>query len=681
MRKIETKKFACDFETTVYSGQDHTEVWAAACVELFSEDEPLVFGSLSDLVSHFNRLNCNTVAYFHNLKFDGSFWINWLIRNNYKQAYIDKSSDKYLVEFIEPKDMPPKSFNYSISSDGLWYKIFIKLLTGRTIEIIDSLKLLPFKLEEIGKSFKTKHQKLDMEYSGYRHEHCYISPSEMEYIKNDVYVLKEGLEFMFNKGETKMTIGSCCLDEYKKIMKKGADDKFVRLFPKLDQRIGRNGEIYNTLNSNFGAETADEYIRKSYRGGWCYLVKGKENIHYKFRQRNRIGSTADVNSLYPSMMHSESGNYYPVGRPTFWIGDIPKFLLKEDAYKYAYYFVRVRCRFELKDGYLPTIQIKGSMYYRGTEMLETSDYVDRQGNVHKLGTFLDENGNEYQGRLRPTLTLTQTDWQIMQEHYNLYDVEILDGCYFKSEIGIFDKYIDKWKKVKTESTGALRTLAKLFLNNLYGKFATSSVGDFKIAYLGENGELKFRNVRDIKKSTVYIPIGSAITSYARCFTIRAAQANYYGKDKRGFIYADTDSIHCDLAPEELKGIKVHPTDFCCWKLESCWDEAIYVRQKTYIEHVTHNDLKPVEPYYDIKCAGMPKSCKEQFIYSITGNIPAEWLDKATDEMLEFVEQRRTLEDFKVGLKITGKLKPKQIKGGVILEETMFEIQPKGYIRM
>ena len=179
---------------------------------------------------------------------------------------------------------------------------------------------------------------------------------------------------------------------------------------------------------------------------------------------------------------------------------------------------------------------------------------------------------------------------------------------------------------------------------------------------------------------MYIPIGTAITSYARCFTIRAAQANYYGKDKSGFIYADTDSIHCDLPPEELKGINVHPTDFCCWKLESCWDEALYVRQKTYIEHVTHSDLKPVEPYYDIKCAGMPKSCKEQFIYSITGEVPDEWLDKATPEMVEFVQQKRTIEDFKVGLKITGKLKPKQIRGGVILEETMFEIQPKSFIR-
>ena len=58
--------------------------------------------------------------------------------------------------------------------------------------------------------------------------------------------------------------------------------------------------------------TAGDYIRKSYRGGWCYLAKGKENkIHTN-------GTTADVNSLYPSMMSSESGNRYPIGNPCFW---------------------------------------------------------------------------------------------------------------------------------------------------------------------------------------------------------------------------------------------------------------------------------------------------------------------------------------------------------------------------
>ena len=38
MRVRKYRTFVCDFETTVYKGQKNTEVWASACVELFTED-------------------------------------------------------------------------------------------------------------------------------------------------------------------------------------------------------------------------------------------------------------------------------------------------------------------------------------------------------------------------------------------------------------------------------------------------------------------------------------------------------------------------------------------------------------------------------------------------------------------------------------------------------------------
>ena len=48
------------------------------------------------------------------------------------------------------------------------YSITIKV-NNHTIELRDSLKLIPLSVKEIGKAFKTKHQKLDMEYEGYRY--------------------------------------------------------------------------------------------------------------------------------------------------------------------------------------------------------------------------------------------------------------------------------------------------------------------------------------------------------------------------------------------------------------------------------------------------------------------------------------------------------------------------------
>ena len=368
------------------------------------------------------------------------------------------------------------------------------------------------------------------------------------------------------------------------------------------------------------------------------------------------------------MMSSESGNFYPIGEPTFWKGNY----IPQDAITGCkYFFVRIKTRFYLKKGKLPFIQIKNTLKYKSTEALETSDIYDsRTGKYYR--EYMD-----FDGSIKPAiveLTLTMTDYALILEHYDLEDFEILDGCYFNSAIGIFDRYIEKYKKIKLEGKGAVRELAKLFLNNLYGKLATNTDSSFKVAYVKEDKSVGFYTVTADDKKPVYIPAGSAVTSYARNFTIRAAQKNYHGADKRGFVYADTDSIHCDLTPDELVGIKVHEKNFCCWKLESCWDVGWFVRQKTYIEHITKENLSPIEtPFYSVKCAGMPDKCKELFLKSMAGYIPSDD-DEYTEDELEFLTTKRELTDFTVGLKVPGKLMPKRIRGGILLVDTFYEMR-------
>lgn len=648
MRVKKFRYFMGDFETTVYDGQQHTEVWASASVELFTEDVK-IFHSIDEQFEYFKKLKTNVCVYYHNLKFDGSFWIDFLLRKlKYKQAYIKLNKDGSEVEWIQEKNMASNTFKYSISDMGQWYSIVIKT-GGHFIEIRDSLKLLPFAVERIGESFHTKHKKLEMEYTGFRYAGCKITDKEKEYIANDVLVVKEALEIMFKEGHTDLTIGSCCLSEFKKIIGK---KEYEELYPDLTQ--------YDIDKKVFKYESADKYIRKSYKGGWCYLVKGKENKIYK------NGTTADVNSLYPSMMHSESGNVYPIGKPVFWCGN---YIPNKAIGKNKYYFVRVKTRFYLKKNKLPFIQIKGSYLYKGTEALESSDVYDPKTDAY-YSVYKDCTGNIHDTRVE--LTLTCTDFELLKEHYELVDFEILDGCWFWAVSKLFDQYIDHYKEIKQHASGAVRELAKLFLNNLYGKMASSTDSSFKVAYIKDNGATGFYSVPENNKKAGYIPIGSAITSYARNFTIRAAQKNYHGANKAGFIYADTDSIHCDLPPEKIKGIKVHDTAFCCWKLESNWDEAIFSRQKTYIEHVTHENLIPIEvPYYNVKCAGMPKHCKDLFVDSITGSRSQK---KYTLEEEKFIKTKRTLKDFKVGLIVPGKLRPKRIKGGVLLVTTTYEMR-------
>ena len=214
----DSRYFVCDFETTVYEGQEYTEVWAAACVEMGTEDVH-IFQSIEEQFEFFLGLNCNVICYYHNLKFDGSFWLDYLLlKVKYKQAYhLLDGEDIMTARWDDDKDMPSKSFKYCISDMGQWYSITVK--KGKhTIEIRDSLKLLPFSVKRIGESFGTKHKKLDMEYRGFRYAGCDISEEEREYIANDVLVVKEALEIMYEEGHTKLTIGSCCLSEFKKLL-------------------------------------------------------------------------------------------------------------------------------------------------------------------------------------------------------------------------------------------------------------------------------------------------------------------------------------------------------------------------------------------------------------------------------------------------------------------------------
>ena len=662
MKQREYRYFMGDFETTVYKGQVNTEVWASALVELFS-DKVTILHSIAETFDYLVSLNCNVVVYYHNLKFDGAFWLSYLlVDKKFTQAY-DKIGDKETdVKWKQQFKMFNNTFKYTISDRGMWYSIIVKV-KNHFIEIRDSLKLLPFSVKRIGESFGTKHKKLDMEYTGFRYAGCEITKEEQEYIANDVLVVKEALEIMFKQGHNKLTIGSCCLEEYKKICRSSLEIQldYAEMFPNLyDFKIDKQEHKY---------DNACDWLRKSYRGGWCYLVKGKEN---KIKTN---GTTADVNSLYPSMMSSKSGNKYPIGLPKFWTGNfIPDQALKENMY----YFVRIKTRFYIKDNYLPFIQIKGDLKYKGTESLETSDVYNHENDDY-FPYYIDKDGNIQQAKVE--LTLTMTDYQLIKEHYELVDFEILDGCYFYSMVGIFDEYINKYAKIKKESKGALRELAKLFLNNLYGKMASSTDSSFKIAYVKDDKSIGFMQVVENEKKPGYIAIGSAITSYSRNFTIRAAQKNYYGAEKRGFIYADTDSIHCDLLPQEIKGIEVDDKEFCCWKLESCWDKAIFTRQKTYIEHVTHENLIPLEEskqYNNIKCAGMPKKCKDLFEISMQGT--ADVNENWSDEEKEFLFDKdnkpivRDYSDFKVGLKVPDKLRPIRIRGGVILVNTTYEMR-------
>ena len=659
-----------DFETTVYKEQKRTDVWASALTRLFDDtDHVEVHSSIDEAYQYIlDNIHANCIIYYHNLKFDGEFWICYLAdKLGYKQAYNEKKGLKIYEgtrferelpqgEFLPDDKMLPCTFKYLISDMGAWYMVTIKRPDGYIIELRDSLKLIPCSVRKMGKDFGTKHRKTEIEYEGYRVPGGYISEQEREYIANDVLVVKEVLEIMYNEGHKRLTIGSCCFAEFKKIIGDYPRNhsRYDEMFPKLED-MPLDVTVYGDTN-------VDAYIRRAYHGGWCYV---KEDIANKPLGK---GFTDDVNSLYPSVMSGESGNRYPLDVPFFFRGEEGFNKIKNE--EKFYYFVRVRTRFYLKPNYLPFIQIKRNKLYKSTEMLKTSDVLYK-------GKYLKYMRNA-DGETVPTsvvCTFTKTDWELVQKHYYLEDTEILDGCYFYTSVGVFDTYIKKYRTMKENSPSgsSRRSIAKLFLNSLYGKLSAGTNSSFKHLRLGESRELESETIFESNKKAGYIAIGAAITSYARCFTITAAQANY-----NIFCYADTDSCHMLGDPEDAVGIPVHESKFLHWKTECRWDQARFVRQKTYAEHVTMEDEEPVkEPYWSIKCAGLPDRCKKLLTLSIKGidKVPKDAIMKMklSERELEFVKVKRTIDDFKKGLSIPGKLMPIHIPGGVVLTDVDFTI--------
>ena len=386
-----------------------------------------------------------------------------------------------------------------------------------------------------------------------------------------------------------------------------------------------------------------------YKGAWTLLKKDKAN---KIIEN---GFTLDVTSLYPSAMHSIGGFRYPVGLPT------PLYEMPKQFDEELYYFIHIRCSFELRKGYLPTIQIKGSPCYKGNEWLESSRIYYKGVYYDKVIIF----GREYTKVV--DLYLTQYDFKLLFEHYNFSDLEYVDGCVFFTKAGIFDEYIDKFIYEKNNSEGANRAIAKYFLNNLYGKIASSDRSSYKVAYINEEGAISYNVVEEHNKQVLHIACGAAITSHARYFTITHAQANY-----DIFCYADTDSLHMQGNPDNAKKCVIAKNQLNTWKLESIWTSAIFVRQKVYIERYNDEFAEDEKMRYLVKCAGMGKRCK-QLIRKALGDEYIK-VDKITDEEAEFLEKFNGMEDFKVGLKVPSNLKSKQIKGGTLLVKKDFNLR-------
>lgn len=553
----------------------------------------------------------------------------WCVKNGNNKVYFHnlKFDGQFIItwlfkngfDHVDTKDRRSKSFTTLISDKGLYYSIEVYFkIQGKKVNkvtFIDSLKLIPLSVDSIAKSFHLPISKLKLDYG------CHnglpagtpLTEHEIKYLSHDVKIVAHAVNFFYSQGLDKMTIGSCALNEYKNIIKK------------------------KNFNMWFPTPKFHDDVKQSYRGGFTYL-------NPKFEGKIvRGGIVLDVNSLYPSVMYFDR---LPYGTPIFFKGKY----VQDDLY--PLYTQMFKCQFEIKKNKIPTIQIKYSGMFKGNEYLTSSNFEE------------------------VTLCLNSVDLKLFFEQYDVYNIEYISGWKFKGTRGLFTEYIDKWSnnkiQAKKDGNHGLYLISKLFLNSLYGKFGTDTKLKQKIPYF-EDGVVKYEDGKEEFKDGIYVAMASFITSYARLKTISSAQQiqDRYntGLSKAQFVYADTDSLHIFLNGESEEEffkncmLDIDSTRLGAWDHEMSFKRGKYLRQKCYIE----DEIISEEDYEK----GLEK--EDSFLYS-KDNDGFYKLKITVAGMPSGCYKYVNFNNFKIGATYEGKVQPKQVPGGVVLNSVDFTIK-------
>lgn len=516
------KKTSLVYAATFYTTKNikRTKVWGA-CLTNIENDKCNFASSINEFFENIIKINNSIIIYFRNLKVAGEFIVYYLLKNNYEL----KSN---------LKDITSNSFYTLISGSGEYYKIVVlfKKKGHHTIkaEFRSIENLVPLDKEETMRAFNISWDlpSNNININEDKPDNYTISDYEKDALMVDTLVETFILKDLFNLSITSLTVGASSFNKWASSI-----SNYRNYYPALDIYI-------------------DDFIRGSYKGGWCYL---NESFRGKKLQNGLI---VDKNSMYPSIMLNEK---LPYGEPLWFTGEYQKNSM------YPLYIQNLTCTFKLKKGKFPTIQLKHVVGYTENTYLETSD--------DKL----------------LTLTLTSVDLDLFTSSYDVSNITYQGGLMFKSIIGLFNNYINTIYDKKIEATinknYSERTIYKLLLNSLFGKFGTNPHMRNKTPYLKDD-IVHYKLEDEMTSEPKYTAVSSFVTSYARREIITLAnKINEYSLKKykkQGFVYADTDSLHIvNLSEEEVKDfIPIDNLKIGYYKIEHHFNKACYLKLKCYL---------------------------------------------------------------------------------------------------
>lgn len=469
-----------------------------------------------------------------------------------------------------------KEFNTTIDETSSIFTI--KVHTDKCeIEFRCSYKLFPKSIKEVGKLVGIEKLNETHNYDEIKNYNSVdeLTEEEIMYISNDVKIMVELIKYLQKKGVKGITMSSSAFKDWKK-------------------------QKYNickyqmTKNPN---EEIVEIVRKSYRGGITKVNPKYAGVEFD------SAISFDVNSLYPSVMYD---GLMP-------IGDGKIYNSVEDARKDGR-------KLYIIVAFVPYAKVRTGKHA----------FIGNQSgfSYSRKYEYDEELYNQY-------LYLWYDEFELFKL---IYDAEIIiqKVVGFKGVRYLFKDYIDKWYHIKETTTNPVeRSLAKLMLNSLYGKFG---MNDNRVSKepVGYNEDGIIYKVVDNCSIYYYKEVASYITSKAR-----VKYATFMNMCGDLYIYGDTDSLYIKGSeiPEVFNGL-IDQKKLGYWKYEGHYTRFKALKAKCYIKQLDDGTIER-------KIAGCPKEASE---------------------LINF-------DNFGFGLTLKGvKNVKRKVYGGIIIDKTDFTIK-------
>lgn len=616
------------------------------------------------------------LLFCHNLKWDITFFLNWLMKDKgFKHRELVSTINKSVKR---SKKLNDNEFDTLITNMGQVFCIRYRY-KGLDITIQDSLKIIPFSLREAckKKNYDTKFKKISDGVD-------YDAELSDEYCLHDVLCLSELVSIQINEGfnpTNTVSLAAWCLRDYKekffndsplgkKYRKLKEDNKKAQnpskcyryYFPRLDDKYD-----FAKDTSDFGVKSMDAYARQSYRGGLTYCNPRNANTIFiskwfydKYKDTPQLKevlekgnckivnylSHLDVNSLYPSkcLKGYKTFNTLPVGKPRLVKGGMEVRLIEDTKANKKHFIVRFSCKFNIKPNKFPTVQIKGS-YFNPNEWL-TSNKIQIGDTVFDYPVHI---------------TLTDIEFFDFLERYDIEDLKIQDHMIFdkveKCE-DLFDCYMGYYYNLKANTNKSEHFVQyqsyKLKLNGLTGKFGSSVIASIKQPYIDDKGAIQLKTIETddsgflLTKQSEYTPIISFITAMGRLTLVQ--EMDNAGLD--GYITGDTDSLFTATEERFIPSLGISHTEINKFDEEDGPEDMVMFcasRQKTYIMMTKDGTIT-------LKVAGMTEEQKKKFI--ATSKSP----------FLDFSQDKLEVEG--------GKLLKMSTPDGAVLVDTDFKLTEK-----